>query len=157
MSHQLSHTFPICDAEAQTPLRPPSSPPLQGPKPILLLPPASFSYFSVDGWLKEEEKESVCERFWGHTPWGGMCWGKLLLKDGLQQMFKIRPQYIFSQPTDWFEFIKFWPIASLCWPTVQIKGKPPSQGAKCYAPSPLCEQTTFSSPLHLCSLRYHPL
>lgn len=52
MSHQLSHTFPICAAKAQTPVKLPSTVSQTHPAP--LLSHASRSQFLVDGWLKEE-------------------------------------------------------------------------------------------------------
>lgn len=142
MSHQLSHTFPICDAEAQTPVKPPSTqphPPPQCPKPTL--PNSLLLHFLVDKWLEEKGRTDVSVNIFC-----GNC-----KKDGLHEMCKTWPHYIFSQSTDWYEFIKCWPIASFCWPTVLIKGKLPSQGAKCYGSSLLCQQTTFSSPATLFS------
>lgn len=60
MSHQLSHTFPICDAEAQTPVKPPSTqphPPPQCPKPTL--PNSLLLHFLVDKWLEEKGRTDM--------------------------------------------------------------------------------------------------
>ena len=126
MTHQLSHTFPICDAEAQTPIKPRSLSPHSSLEPAhftsaALLLSAASGHFLVDGRLKQgAEKGSVWGHFWGHPRYarGDIAVGGM----GLQKMWNIWPPYIFSQPTDRFYFIRFWLIESHCWPTGQIKG-----------------------------------
>lgn len=82
------------------------------------LPPRAFSsYFLADGWLRDDRR-SVCEHLWGHTPCGGMFGGNGCKRMVCRKCARFDHTTFFSQPTDWFGFIKFGQ-SSLGWPTVQ--------------------------------------
>lgn len=128
MSHQLSHTFSVCDVEAQVTVRPPSV--------------SSTHPTELCATLRERAKRTFCSHV--------MCGSHI--KMGCMKYAKASHNAQFSTEND-KGLLHFLSAGHQC----KSKGKPPYQGAKCYCSSLLCQQNNSLFPRLACSLRYHSL
>lgn len=156
VSHQLSHTVSVSDAEAQMPVKPPPSPPQHYPEPTLLHP-AFSSHFSGDDWLKDGVRKGVSVNiFGGHTPCGGMLGGNCCRRMGSCKCAGFDHNTFSAAPQIDLSLLNFGPSPRSAGQQSKSKANRPL-GVPNAMVHPCCASKQHPLPLHLCSLRYHSL
>lgn len=146
MTHELSHTFPICEVKEHTHKNTPVPP----TPPLTWKHPAELNTLQPFRCLTRKLTEMDKSLFQSH-----ICVG---IPD------KCSPDtgHGAECKSSTYSFIQFWPTASSCWPTAGLKVRSPlslslSEGAKCDSSSLLSQQNNI---LFLCltllSFRFQP-